>query len=52
MHEPVIQAGLFCELARGDVRIADADEQAFRCVEERLFRFFSSRRDAQPCARS
>ncbi len=48
----MIEAGFFCELTGRYIRIADADEQALRRIEERLFGFFPCRRDAETRARS
>jgi len=47
MDEAVVDARLFGELTRRDVRIPDADEQPFGRIEERLFRVFACLGDAQ-----
>jgi hypothetical protein len=46
VDEAVIDTRFFGELAGRDVRIADADEQPFGRVEQRLLRVFTRLRDA------
>jgi len=46
VDEAVIDTRFFGELAGRDVRVADAHEQPFGCVEQRLFSLFARLRDA------
>jgi len=45
VDETVVDTSFFGELAGRDVRVADADEQPFGRVEQRLFRVFTRLRD-------
>jgi len=46
VDEAVVDTRFFGELAGRDVRIADADQQPFGRVEQRLFGLFARLRDA------
>jgi hypothetical protein len=50
VDETVVGAGFRRELAGGDLRVAALDEQAFRCVEERLLGIMPRVGDSQPFA--